>query len=110
MMKAGNKEIEENYPEVMGKCFIVNAPWVFSGIWAVVKPWLPPRTLAKIEFYGKGPEFLAALKQFVDSDKIPSKYEGSAKLCYGIDAPWDWKVRDEPQPSPKPQILRTGRL
>jgi len=66
MIKEGNGQIEQNYPEVMGKCFIVNAPWVFKGIWAVVQPWLPPRTLLKIEFFGKGGEFKARLKQLVD--------------------------------------------
>ena len=87
MIKTGNKEIEENYPEVMGKCFIVNAPWVFQGIWAVVKPWLPPRTLAKIEFYGKGNEFKDAMRKFVEEPSHPSlsfirasPYEGGGSL------------------------------
>ena len=32
--------------------FIVNAPLVFSGVWAVIKPWLDERTKSKITIIG----------------------------------------------------------
>ena len=38
------------YPEVMGNMFIVNAPMLFSGIWAVVKGFLDEKTRNKIMF------------------------------------------------------------
>jgi hypothetical protein len=28
------------YPERLGKAIIVNAPWLFQGVWAVIKPLL----------------------------------------------------------------------
>ncbi len=28
------------YPEIMGKFTIVNAPWIFSVVWAMLKPLL----------------------------------------------------------------------
>jgi len=63
----------------MGKCFIVNAPLAFRGIWAVVTPWLPPRTLLKIEVLGK--EYKERLKVLVDADKIPTML-GASGLNY----------------------------
>lgn len=33
---------EARYPEYLGKVLVHNAPWVFWGIWRVVKPWLDP--------------------------------------------------------------------
>ena len=36
------------YPEILQKMYIINAPWVFQGLWAVVRPWLHPITQQKI--------------------------------------------------------------
>lgn len=40
---------QANYPEMMGKTLIINAPRVFKWVWAAVKGFLDARTLAKIE-------------------------------------------------------------
>lgn len=37
------------YPEIMGNLFVVDAPYLFSGIWAVVKGFLDERTRNKIK-------------------------------------------------------------
>ena len=28
--------------------YIINAPFVFSGVWSVIKPWIDPTTRKKI--------------------------------------------------------------
>lgn len=38
-----------NYPEMMGKTFIINAPGMFKLVWGIVKRFLDARTLTKIE-------------------------------------------------------------
>ena len=40
------------YPESLWKMIIINAPWVFTGIFGIIKPWLHPITAAKISVYG----------------------------------------------------------
>lgn len=40
---------QDNYPEMLGRICIINAPMVFKAIWALVKPLLNPRTLSKIQ-------------------------------------------------------------
>jgi len=40
------------YPEIMGNLFVVNAPMLFSGIWAVVKGFLDEKTRGKIKIIG----------------------------------------------------------
>ncbi len=41
--------ISQNYyPERLGRFYLINAPWGFSTVWAVVKSWLDPVTVAKI--------------------------------------------------------------
>ncbi|KIK59921.1 hypothetical protein GYMLUDRAFT_43987 [Collybiopsis luxurians FD-317 M1] len=44
---------QNRYPECMGKFYIINAPWLFSGVWTVIKPWLDKVTVAKIAILGK---------------------------------------------------------
>lgn len=44
--------------------FIVNAPMLFSGIWAVIKPWLDEKTKAKITIIGSG--YKEKLAEFVN--------------------------------------------
>ena len=40
------------YPETMGKFYIINAPWAFTAVWAVIKPWLDEVTVEKIDIIG----------------------------------------------------------
>eukprot|EP01017_Pseudomicrothorax_dubius_P025728 TRINITY_DN2810_c0_g1_i2.p1 TRINITY_DN2810_c0_g1~~TRINITY_DN2810_c0_g1_i2.p1 ORF type:complete len:183 (-),score=47.57 TRINITY_DN2810_c0_g1_i2:606-1154(-) len=40
------------YPEILGKMFIINSPMLFSGIWAVIRPWLDEKTRNKITIVG----------------------------------------------------------
>jgi CRAL/TRIO domain len=44
---------QDHYPEYMGKFYIINALWLFSGVWTVIKPWLDEVTVAKITILGK---------------------------------------------------------
>ena len=38
-----------NYPEIMGTLQVVNAPFFFSGVWAIVKSFLDERTKKKLK-------------------------------------------------------------
>lgn len=48
-MSTLTKYDQDNYPEMLGRICIINAPMVFKAIWALVKPLLNPRTLSKIQ-------------------------------------------------------------
>jgi hypothetical protein len=39
-VKAATKISSDHYPEGMGKMLIVNAPWIFNGIYSLVKGWI----------------------------------------------------------------------
>jgi hypothetical protein len=34
---------QNNYPECLGKLFIVNAPWIFGSVWGFIKTFLDKR-------------------------------------------------------------------
>lgn len=42
--------MQDHYPETLGKTFIINAPFVFKAVWAIVKPMLAPNTVKKVCF------------------------------------------------------------
>lgn len=44
------KIFEAHYPESLGVLLIHKLPWVFGGIWSVVKNWLDPVVASKINF------------------------------------------------------------
>ncbi|PIG87422.1 CRAL/TRIO domain protein [Aspergillus arachidicola] len=41
---------QANYPESLGVMLIHNAPWVFSGIWKIIKGWMDPVIVSKVDF------------------------------------------------------------
>jgi CRAL/TRIO domain len=72
-------EIGQNYyPECMGKFYIINAPYLFSGVWAVIKPWLDVVTVAKIQISSTGHQ-VELLKQ-IPVENLP---KGDKKTGYG---------------------------
>jgi len=82
------------YPEIMGNLFVVNAPMLFSGIWAVVKGFLDEKTRGKIKIIGSN--YMATLEQYLELRDIP-KFLGGECVCEGIPGgctnsnkgPWD---------------------
>lgn len=39
-----------HYPERLGAYVVIDAPFIFEGLWRLVKPWLDPVTVQKIVF------------------------------------------------------------
>ncbi len=77
-LKNSIKISSDNYTETLGKCYIINAPWVFSGVWKVIKPWLAPVTQRKIQIVnGNG------FEQMVE-DVCPSDLPVRASLSFCI--------------------------
>ncbi|XP_062194455.1 SEC14 cytosolic factor-like [Phragmites australis] len=85
-----------NYPEKTETYYIVNAPYVFSACWKVVKPLLQERTKKKIQvLYGSGRD---ELLKVMDYQSLPHfcKREGSGSSnesldgvdCYSYDHPF----------------------
>jgi len=65
------------YPESLQKMYVVNAPWIFKTIWAVVKPWLHPITQTKIHVCSSS--FLEELAaDGIGKDMLPECLGGTA--------------------------------
>jgi len=53
-IQLASKVAQDNYPEILGKMFIINAPLLFNGVWTVIKPILDEKTRNKIVIVGSG--------------------------------------------------------
>ncbi|CAB4003615.1 Hypothetical predicted protein [Paramuricea clavata] len=60
--------LSRRYPERLGKCLILNSPFVFSGCWLVIKFWLNEVTRSKIIFIRDKNH----LEEYFDQEYIPS--------------------------------------
>jgi hypothetical protein len=83
---------QDRYPECMGKFYIVNAPWTFSTVWSIIKPWLDEVTVAKIDIVGSGSVKERLLSQ-VPAENLPAEFGGKCRCpggCSLSDAgPWN---------------------
>ena len=65
-LKMALQVVTEMYPETLGKMFMINAPFIFSGIWSIIKGWLDEKIRRKINMVGKN--YISTLTEYVDED------------------------------------------
>jgi len=70
------------YPEMLGKMFVINAPWLAIQTWGLVKGWLDIRTQEKISIMGSGPDMIAKLLEHIPPESLPKEYGGTAPDLY----------------------------
>ncbi|GAB5361833.1 hypothetical protein AAMO2058_000746600 [Amorphochlora amoebiformis] len=81
-------KIDQNfYPERLSVCFFINAPWIFTGVWAVVKHFLDPVTQQKIRILGSG--YQEALIEVIGEENVLKCYGGK------LEEPDSFRVRSE---------------
>jgi hypothetical protein len=68
------------YPETLKNLFVINAPVYFTALWAIVKPWLDPLTLQKIQILGEN--YYPTLSKYIDDDVLPVEYGGKNENFY----------------------------
>jgi len=87
---------QDRYPETMGKFYIINAPWAFSAVWAIIKPWLDEVTVKKISILGA--TYREELLKQIRIENLPKQFGGlcdCAEGCSLSDAgPWKEVVND----------------
>lgn len=61
--------------------FIVNAPMLFTGIWAIIKMWIDEKTTEKIKILGSS--YKKELLQYIDPENLPAFLQGGKCTCDG---------------------------
>lgn len=69
---------EANYPESLGAILIYKAPWIFQGIWRVIRGWLDPVVAGKVHFCSN----IKELEAFIEKDKIIKELGGPEDFEY----------------------------
>ncbi|CAI0652761.1 unnamed protein product [Colletotrichum noveboracense] len=73
------KCFEANYPESLGAVLVHKAPWVFQGIWKIIKGWLDPVVASKVHFTNNVKE----MEEFIPTSHILKELDGQED--------WDYK-------------------
>ncbi|KAK3689789.1 phosphatidylinositol transfer protein CSR1 [Podospora appendiculata] len=71
------KCFEANYPECLGAVLVHKSPWLFQGIWKVIRGWLDPVVANKVHFTNNAKE----MEAFIARSQIPK----------GLDGDEDWE-------------------
>ncbi|CAD0082345.1 unnamed protein product [Aureobasidium vineae] len=69
---------EANYPESLGSVLVYKAPWVFQGIWKIIRGWLDPVVASKINFCSNVEE----LSAFIPKSQISKELGGDEDWEY----------------------------
>jgi len=72
------KCFEANYPESLGVVLVHKAPWVFQGIWKIIKGWLDPVVASKVKFTNN----IAEMEEYVPKSHIPKELGGDEDWTY----------------------------
>lgn len=69
---------EAHYPESLGVLLIHRAPWIFGGIWQIVKNWLDPVVASKINFT----KHTSDLEKYINTNEILEEMGGNDNYDY----------------------------
>ena len=85
---AGTHILQTCYPERLGLAVVVNVPMAAMAIWAVIKRWMDPETLAKFHLFGKSEKekeaSRALLLKVVAPEELLEQYGGTRSEPYPI--------------------------
>jgi hypothetical protein len=66
--------LQSHYPDTLENLYVVDAPYLFSACWAIIKMWIDPVTANKILFIPR-----SELTKYFDADSIPTGKDEAAK-------------------------------
>jgi len=99
------KCFEANYPESLGVVLVHKAPWIFQGIWSIIKGWLDPVVAAKIHFTKNVDE----LETYISSDRIPKELGGDEDWTYHYPEPEPHENAQMKEDSTRTQLLESRK-
>lgn len=75
--KSHSAVLQENYPEMTHRAIIINAGFLFTGLWNVIKVFMNKNTIAKITILGS--DFMYELLKFTTMENLPKAIGGTCE-------------------------------
>lgn len=72
------KCFEANYPECLGSVLVHKAPWLFQGIWRIIRGWLDPVVASKVHFTNN----VKDVEEFIPKSQIIKELDGEENWVY----------------------------
>lgn len=72
------KCFEANYPECLGSVLVHKAPWIFQGIWKIIRGWLDPVVASKVHFTNN----VKDVEEFIPKSRILKEFDGEEDWEY----------------------------
>ena len=95
------KCFEANYPESLGSVLVYKAPWIFQGIWKIIKGWLDPVVASKVHFASNVDE----LQEWIPRGQIMKELGGLEEFTYQYVEPEEGEDREMADTASKDKIL-----
>jgi hypothetical protein len=77
------KCFEANYPESLGSVLVYKSPWVFQGVWKIIRGWLDPVVANKVHFASSVDD----LQQWIPRSQIAKELGGDEDYTYKYPEP-----------------------
>lgn len=77
--------LQEYYPERLGVAILYDPPKIFEPFWTVAKPFLEPKTVAKVKFvYSDNPITMSIMDNLFDMEAVESTFGGKDDTGFDI--------------------------
>eukprot|EP00397_Hematodinium_sp_SG-2012_P028247 GEMP01029731.1.p1 GENE.GEMP01029731.1~~GEMP01029731.1.p1 ORF type:complete len:361 (+),score=66.50 GEMP01029731.1:90-1172(+) len=93
-----------NYPEIMGRTFVLNAPRIFSFMWSGLKGFIDVDTRNKITVLSGAKKTNQAIDAYIDHELLPDFLGGCVKGVKGVVDYGPWRVESELMGPPSPGL------
>jgi len=91
---------QDNYPEMLGKMYVINAPWVFTTVWKFISARLDERQRNKINILGGPDKYLPELLKEVDIESLPVALGGKDHSADFVNEQGPWAHQMPKQAGP----------
>ena len=98
------KLLGENYPGNLAKIFVINCPLLFSGMWAVVRLFLPEADRERAQLLGGPADYEPVLAQHIEPQSLPTRYGGADETFSVLHDVGPWESNPPARPLLSPEL------
>ncbi|KAH8599886.1 CRAL-TRIO domain-containing protein [Bisporella sp. PMI_857] len=96
--------LQTHYPERLGRALIINIPWIVSGFFKLITPFIDPLTREKLKFNGD-------MRQHVPPQQLWTEFQGDLEFDYDHETYWPalLKICEEKRAKAKERWMKGGK-